>query len=165
MSARTKGIDWLDAGLALLRDGGDEALTIERLCAALGRTKGSFYHHFTDIAAYHQALLGRWSDLHTEHPIVEATGSAAKLYRAVSKVDFGLELAVHAWAVRSPTARKAADRVHARRIKYLTRLHRSKAKAELEYAAFVGSMHVFAGNPAARQRIHGAITRLLSAPA
>ena len=43
--------DWIEAGYALLADEGIEALKIDRLCGRLGVTKGSFYWHFTDMAA------------------------------------------------------------------------------------------------------------------
>ncbi|MFD1730239.1 TetR/AcrR family transcriptional regulator [Deinococcus malanensis] len=42
---RTRG-DWLDAGFALLREEGEHALNLERLCGQMSLTRGSFYHHF-----------------------------------------------------------------------------------------------------------------------
>jgi len=68
----TTRADWVAAGLELLRDGGEDAVTVDRLCATLGRTKGSFYHHFEDSAAYQGALLEHWANLHTELPIAAA---------------------------------------------------------------------------------------------
>lgn len=160
---RTTRNDWLALGLELLRDGGEGALTIERLCNALGRTKGSFYHHFEDLAAYHEALLVRWAEIHTELPIQAADGSVdvaqrrAQLYEAVHKSDFALERAVHAWAVWSPAARRATQRVHERRIAYLAALREdgkeARAAAELEYAAFVGALHVYPEAPEAQLRV------------
>ena len=50
--------DWLLTGLGLLAsEGGVRYLTIERLCARLGVTKGSFYHHFADVNGYKTHLL------------------------------------------------------------------------------------------------------------
>ncbi|WAC55097.1 TetR/AcrR family transcriptional regulator [Gordonia sp. SL306] len=48
--------DWLDAAMQLLITEGVGAIKISRLCAHLGVTKGSFYWHFTDIAALMSAL-------------------------------------------------------------------------------------------------------------
>ena len=68
--SRTRRTQWLDAGLDILRENGEDQLTIESLCARLGRTKGSYYHHFTDVAAYLDALLAHWADKQTAAPIV-----------------------------------------------------------------------------------------------
>jgi AcrR family transcriptional regulator len=167
---RTSRGDWLLAGLLLLRDGGGEALTIERLCRSLGRTKGSFYHHFGDISAYHEALLEHWATLHTELPMAEAASAIdgeerrQLLYRALRRIDIGVELAVHAWAIRSPVARAAADRVHARRIAYLAVLRPGQrdavAMAELEYASFLGALHLYPAHRKRRQRVIG-FTRMV----
>ncbi len=52
--------DWIQAGFALLADGGPNALRVDRLCEQLGVTKGSFYWHFADIAAYRTVLVEAW---------------------------------------------------------------------------------------------------------
>ena len=49
--------DWIQAGFAILTAEGIKALKIDRLCRHLAVTKGSFYWHFTDIAAYRAALV------------------------------------------------------------------------------------------------------------
>ncbi|AZG44037.1 TetR/AcrR family transcriptional regulator [Gordonia insulae] len=48
--------DWLDAAMQVLISEGVGAIKISRLCDRLGVTKGSFYWHFTDIAALMKAL-------------------------------------------------------------------------------------------------------------
>lgn len=55
--------DWIQAGFALLADGGPNALHVDRLCERLGVTKGSFYWHFADLHAYRTALLEAWGSL------------------------------------------------------------------------------------------------------
>jgi AcrR family transcriptional regulator len=55
--------DWIQAGFALLADGGSDALRIGRLCERLGVTKGSFYWHFADMNAYRAALVDAWGEL------------------------------------------------------------------------------------------------------
>jgi len=55
--------DWVELGLALLAEEGLSGIKIDRLCARMGVTKGSFYWHFTDLDAYLAALSGRWSDM------------------------------------------------------------------------------------------------------
>ncbi|HMK88996.1 MAG TPA: helix-turn-helix domain-containing protein [Methylocystis sp.] len=60
--SRFKKEDWLDLGARLLGQEGPSALTLERLTAAAGRTRGSFYHHFTDRDAFVRALMQRWRE-------------------------------------------------------------------------------------------------------
>jgi AcrR family transcriptional regulator len=58
--------DWIQAGFALLADGGPNALRVDRLCERLGVTKGSFYWHFADLHAYRIALLAAWGSRHDQ---------------------------------------------------------------------------------------------------
>lgn len=55
--------DWIQAGFALIVDGGPNALRVDKLCERLGVTKGSFYWHFADLPAYRTALLEAWGGL------------------------------------------------------------------------------------------------------
>lgn len=149
--------DWLDAGLVLLRDRGHEALTIDALCRQLGRTKGSFYHHFADVSVFSRRLLEHWEQRSTEDRIAAAgtSGSAserrAHLYASVRTVAYGVERAIQAWALHSPDAREVRSRVDARRIAYLAELRRAdgvKPKlaerlGQIEYAAFLGALQIF----------------------
>ncbi len=149
--------DWLDAGLGLLRDRGHDALTIDALCRALERTKGSFYHHFSDVSAFSQKLLEHWEKRSTAE-IIEAADEThspaarrARLYALVRSSEFGVERAVQAWALRDPAAREARARVDARRIAYLAELRRAagatpkaaERAAQIEYAAFLGALQIF----------------------
>ncbi|MDB4945035.1 MAG: transcriptional regulator, TetR family [Labilithrix sp.] len=146
---------WLDAGLRLLRDGGHDALTIDALCRALGRTKGSFYHHFADVAAFSRGLLEHWERRNTDDFIVAADASGAAkretLHASVRAVELGVERAIQAWALRDPAARDVQARVDGRRIAYLAGLRRAagvkpriaERMAQVEYAAFLGALQVF----------------------
>ncbi len=149
--------DWLDAGLVLLRDRGHDALTIDALCRVLGRTKGSFYHHFADVSAFSGRLLEHWEKKSTEDLIAAAdTGGShverrARLYASVRTVESGVQRAIQAWALRDPAARAVRARVDARRIGYLAELRRAagatpkmaERAAQIEYAAFLGALQVF----------------------
>ena len=59
VSTRTPD-DFFEAALDLLADGGAPAVTVARLCTALGVTKGSFYHHFPGIPGFMDGLLAYW---------------------------------------------------------------------------------------------------------
>jgi AcrR family transcriptional regulator len=168
--------DWCAAGLSLLRDEGIGALTVDRLCAALGKTKGSFYHHFRGLEAYLAALLARWEEDLTDAPMREAGTEAdprrrgARLDEVVRGLDHRLDLAVRAWALRDARARAAMARVDARRVAYLAALHRAgrladpRAAAALEYAAFVGAQQLgYLSRPARAERLSRALRGALAA--
>jgi AcrR family transcriptional regulator len=52
--------DWIAAGLAALAGGGAAAFRVERVAREMGVTKGSFYWHFRDRAAWRDAVLAYW---------------------------------------------------------------------------------------------------------
>lgn len=52
--------NWLELGQSLLKAEGPAALTIERLTEFAGKTRGSFYHHFTSRDAFLGALIESW---------------------------------------------------------------------------------------------------------
>ncbi len=51
----------LDAALALIREKGYVATTVDQLCARAGVAKGSFFHHFKDKEALAIAAADYWS--------------------------------------------------------------------------------------------------------
>ena len=51
--------DWVMAGFRALAADGPQAVRAETLARGLGATKGSFYWHFKDLAALHQAMRNR----------------------------------------------------------------------------------------------------------
>jgi AcrR family transcriptional regulator len=65
-AARLGPRDWERAAVAALIEGGIEAVTIPRLAAALGVTKGSFYWHFKGLDALLTAALERWEHAYTD---------------------------------------------------------------------------------------------------
>ncbi len=99
--------DWVQAGFALLSEGGPNALRIGRLCERLEVTKGSFYWHFTDMCAYRTALSAAWADLHDERrrrlEILSAAGGRERLEEMVQALilpdHWALERAMRIWAM------------------------------------------------------------------
>ena len=59
LAADRRGLD--RRGAHADRGGGPGAVKIDRLCARLGVTKGSFYWHFSDIRGYLDALAEAWA--------------------------------------------------------------------------------------------------------
>ncbi|GGR35721.1 TetR/AcrR family transcriptional regulator [Deinococcus ruber] len=149
MVRRQQG-DWIEAGFELLRAEGEQALTIERLCAALHLTKGSFYHHFKTMDVFRRVLLAVWLERHTTTPIQQAEHAATAreqmllLGEIVARLDHRLDLAVRAWSFRNAEVRAAFDRVDRLRCASLEELYRrmddadAEQHARREYAEFVG---------------------------
>lgn len=54
--------DWTSRALELLTEEGVAAVKINRLCADLGVTKGSFYWRFDDLESLKKAVAARWCD-------------------------------------------------------------------------------------------------------
>jgi AcrR family transcriptional regulator len=158
----------------ILREGGEAALTIDRLCKDLGRTKGAFYHHFADVAVYTDALLSEWEAHNTQIPLLRTEqvvprgkrGANAATPRAL---DAPLDRSFRAWGLRDPKVREFIDRIDERRIAYLASLYGAELSlalrrklARLEYAAFIGMHQLYPemSAPVARElerTLHGAL--------
>ena len=117
---------WIDAGLTALVAKGPMSLAAEPLARQLGATKGSFYWHFKDVPALHDAVVKDWqsralSDIATA---LSESGSAEQRLRA-----FGSRLladaqdpAIRSWAQTSaPVAAAVAD-VDTERLTYIASL-------------------------------------------
>ncbi|WP_179381177.1 TetR/AcrR family transcriptional regulator [Jannaschia marina] len=157
--SRFRRADWLDLGLRQLGKAGFDGLTLETLCRASGRTRGSFYHHFKDMKTFVHALVEIWAERQTEAVIAKAEAAepgarGAALQAAVGGLDQGLELAIRLAARRDPVFAAAQARVDRRRLDYLAALiaeerglvpDTARRMAETEYAALVGSGLLFPG--------------------
>ena len=118
--------EWVKAGLKALAKSGFSALKADTLAHRLGVSRGSFYWHFTDVPAFHAALLRRWREIALENIIEEIEGTPddrleALLHRAFAGGP-GIERAVRAWATADARARAAVEAVDMERIRYLRKL-------------------------------------------
>jgi AcrR family transcriptional regulator len=118
--------EWLDAGLKALAKSGAAALKADTLAVGLGVSRGSFYWHFADVAAFHAAILRRWREIALEKIIeeidqAESNRLEALLYRAFA-AGSRVESAVRAWATADPQARLAVEAVDTERVRYLRKL-------------------------------------------
>jgi AcrR family transcriptional regulator len=99
--------DWIEAGFAILVEGGPDALRIGRLCEHLDVTKGSFYWHFADMQAYRTALAHAWGGLNDERRrrLENMRGAdprrrlATWMRTLVHPQHWALERAMRAWAL------------------------------------------------------------------
>ena len=175
-AARLSRQDWLDVGAAQLRKCGPAGLTVENLCAAARRTRGSFYHHFADHGAFIAALLQRWQQTMTERIIsdVECDDDAIDALNArAAAVDHRLEVRIRELAQNDAAAAAVLKSVDARRTDFIARLYRERAGveprlarelAEIEYAAFVGAQVLWKNRSvASRERLGALFGELVAA--
>ncbi|MBI4511025.1 MAG: TetR/AcrR family transcriptional regulator [Deltaproteobacteria bacterium] len=174
---RTRRDNWIAAGLEALRSEGSSALTIDRLAITLGRTKGSFYHHFPDLDSFHSAVLAWWREHMTTGIIRETEAEPsvprrrARLSALVSQLDVKLELAVRAWGLTDDRARQAVAEVDQLRMAHLENLWKGEGHARgarllarLEYAAFLGAQQMYPSLSSHSARtLEAALIRALSA--
>lgn len=148
---RLKRDDWLAHGLRILTEHGPNELKVDRLCAHLGVTKGSFYHHFADRQAFVEALLAYWEEQNTDRMIEAAEqaepGERSHLLSAlVRRADQAPEVALRAWGRHEAPVARFVESVDRKRIDYLAKLIRAGSKpgtpaklvAKLLYANLVG---------------------------
>ena len=172
--------DWLAAGIQALADAGPTALRAEVLARRIGTTKGSFYWHFTDLPAFHLALLKHWEALALSE-LVEALLDessdvgrlrlfgqliASKSGRADSALS--VEPAIRAWAIGHGDAARTVARVDAKRLSYLRDLLAdigiaNAEMARLIYAASIGMEALSAGDPLENARSMGSLVDLILA--
>ena len=108
--------DWIELGFTLLAEEGVSGIKIDRLCARMGVTKGSFYWHFTDLQAYMEALAERWGDVRdaarASFRELEHLDPSERLQRMMEVLadprQWTLERAVREWARSDPAV---AERV------------------------------------------------------
>jgi AcrR family transcriptional regulator len=149
---RTRREDWLEQGFVVLREGGEAALTIDRLCKDLGRTKGAFYHHFADVNVYTDALLTAWEERNSSSaPPARADGRRRGVVESHARsLDVPLDRSFRAWGLRDERARQFVARVDDRRIASLASTYPPaiplavrRKLARLEYAVFVGVQQLY----------------------
>jgi AcrR family transcriptional regulator len=152
MTDQLSADDWVEQGLRTLAKSGFTALKAEPLAKAMGVSRGSFYWHFSDIAAFHAAILRRWRDIAAERIIIDVeaaakgSGALSLLLRRVFSERLALENAVRNWAAVDPAARAAVRAIDQRRLGYVEHLLKraglvegvARSRAQILYWAFLG---------------------------
>lgn len=149
--------DWIMAGFRALAADGPQAVRVEALARELNATKGSFYWHFKDLGALHQAMLDAWAELAGSEITAAARAAEldprARILRLADLVSVlpeaevaggALEPAVRDWGRTDPRARAVLARVDRRRIEALCELFAEAGlapeAADEAAAAFYGAL-------------------------
>lgn len=173
MSRKSKE-DWLNTGIVVLvaEQGNDSELTIERLAKHIGLTKGSFYHHFKNLAEFKRALAQYMEMVGFTNVIAQvdtrqpAKDQLIELTQVISQIDLSKEKAMRLWAIHYPEARQLVQHLDQQRVTYLQKLHlellgnlaQAKQMARMSYAFFLGAMHM---NPPIQGKEYLEMFRLL----
>ena len=121
--------DYFAAGMDLIAKGGVRAVTIARLCAELGVTKGSFYHHFRNVEDFRRQLLTHWSSERERQVSVAASAVADPIQRLEVLRDFAVglhheaEAAIRAWSRTDPEAWAVREKVDTARERTITQAY------------------------------------------
>lgn len=116
-SSRMNKADWIEAAMRLLVEGGPEALRVDRLCLALGITKGSFYWHFASRDALIEAMAADWAERRPAAALAEAEQSGTTPAERLDHLAQGFwrddivqyDAAMRAWGVSEPRIRAAIE--------------------------------------------------------
>lgn len=133
--ARLGDAAWTKAALELLAEQGIDGVRVELLAKRLGVTKGSFYWHFKDRDALHEAMLDLWrrratvaiiDRLEARNEPPDARLAALIRLAFAPKADQGaqVELSIRLWSRRDPRPRAALAEVDALRLRYTAGLFR-----------------------------------------
>ena len=135
---------WIDAGFEALAEGGIDAVRIDPLAKSLGVTRGSFYWHFTDRAALHQAMLKEWrkrASYRIGSRIESRTSDARERLKQTlalpnstprAKRAAAIELAIRLWALRDAQASRAVRHIDRVRLSYYAKLFGDMGLAQAE---------------------------------
>ncbi len=157
--------DWIEAGFALLTDGGPNALRIDKLCERLQVTKGSFYWHFADMRAYRAALVEAWGDLRDQDrrrfEQMRGVDPRERLRVMVSSLinpsHFALERVMRVWGLTDEAVAasvRASDgrvlrAVHQAFVDFGFEPEEANLRSATMFAAGIGLLHTSGGAPEA----------------
>lgn len=164
--SRTSKNDWYWACSRTLVRLGPRKLTIHALCQDLGKTKGSFYHHFKgmdDFVSEFLVFFEHEGTLQIIEAVERKVGSPAKLRKLVelsTEHPPELERGIRAWAHHDPRVRAVFERVDQQRIAYLAELWRplvdklstATTRARTMYAILIGGEHILPALSRVQQR-------------
>jgi len=137
MSRKSKE-DWLEVGLKTIGTAGIDGLTIQNMTDQLGVTKGSFYHHFTNMEHFEEALITFWADqyLSTAGDLPGSASERLDLLDRIMEEAFSRitepEVAIRAWAHRDNRVGELVAKVDHVRNEFVLNVFRSLATSDKE---------------------------------
>ena len=133
--------DWVNYGFWLLGERGADGVRIDRLCAGLKVTKGSFYWHFKSRADFLEQMVQYWQYKETEAIIDEIEAQITSPSEIVNRlfekanagtVNFRAELAMRQWSIHDRTIELVVQTVDERRLDFIARQFRALGFSQAE---------------------------------
>lgn len=151
--ARVSRSAYFESALEVLAEVGSDGLTVSELCARLGVTKGSFYHHFPGMPAFIGALLAFWEEQRSQRLIAASAAEQdpEARYRLLMAIAMSLpheaEAALRAWGHSNAEVRAVVTRVDEARERHLAEsmtmfglpVERARLRARIAMAVLVGT--------------------------
>ncbi len=142
-TARKQRLDretWLESTLEALASRGPQVLTLDKLCRALGVSRGSFYWHFKDRADFVQHLAEFWNSRFTvtiKETVAISPGGPAEQLLLLSELIQDLDVirfdvAVRSWASMEPLAAEVVKKTDKTRYRFVRSLFAELGFAEDE---------------------------------
>lgn len=136
---------WITAGFSALTEFGPDRLKAEPLAKMLGTTKGSFYWHFSDVPAFHEAMLKYWETQAYDGVVeaLEAESNPTLRLRMLGRLashspdavgGLSAETALRAWGRGDAQVSAAIARIDAKREAYLSGLLAKLGVTNADYA-------------------------------
>lgn len=147
-------IDWIMAGIKILREQGPQQVSIENLCEILGKTEQDFNSRFNGCESFLHTLLDYWYEKETLVYIdmLEEIGGNAEenliaMVEIVHNADKADEIAIRNLALLCPNARDALAKVDRTRVDVSAGLFKemgfsekdAKARAKIFYTSIIGT--------------------------
>jgi AcrR family transcriptional regulator len=119
--------DWILKALDVLRKEGLAGVRAERLARDLNVTKGSFYHHFKNLADLQEAILDYWMNSLVS-PIKDAadacTGGPQEKLITIMDTSYDrkssqYDMTIRGWALRDERAAQAVAKMDEMRLNYI----------------------------------------------
>ena len=143
--------DWIQFGLDTLVAEGHSQLKAGALAKRLNVSRGSFYWHFDDLAAYHSALVAAWGEASVNIATELAACATPQeklllLMQSAGGSDFALERAFRAWGSEHAAIGAQVDQLDHLRLQVVHSIVREAVADPLEaehlakfiYAAAIG---------------------------
>lgn len=138
---------WIEFGAEQLRQHGPSVLTVDGLCAAAGRTKGSFYHHFDTIDSFLIDLARFWRKAETDEVIeevqqeVDPQARLARLVALTNETDHRLEAGMRALSLGNEAIRSLVLASDGARVGFLGKLLADAYGLEDEKAGHIARLY------------------------
>nr|WP_232340071.1 TetR/AcrR family transcriptional regulator [Ketobacter sp. MCCC 1A13808] len=147
---------WISAGINQLKEFGPTGISGEQIARRLDVTRGSFYHHFSNMDDFIEALLQQWEAEQTIAVLNNTIANSSDLEEKMGLLmesawnsDADLEIAIRQWAFINDVVRVRVERTDQLRLGYLIAVYsgitgnndRGAMLAKIAYYGLLGAFH------------------------